>query len=370
MKILYDSWIFGQRYGGISRYFSELIPRIAKIHGCDVSVNMGLYANRYGVEKHRDSFSHFAGIPRPWIRRSHLISQAISNLWFRRFALRVRPDVYHTTSYFEARSFNIKACRILTLHDLIQHRAPGFEHFPEANRMLVERAIREADGIICISKATQRDLLELFAIGDKPVAVIYHGRPAKKYSIPANTLEKPYLLFIGMRHGYKNFGILARAFARVSMLLRDHRLVLVGGESLTLMEVELLNELKVYGKTIHIQEANEQMLASLYTDADMLIYPSLYEGFGLPLLEAFTYDCPVISSNSSCLPEIGGTAAIYFEPSDENELFDAIIRLYRDKPLREQLIMAGRSRVKDFDWDKCAVETAGFYQRVLQKKGY
>jgi glycosyltransferase involved in cell wall biosynthesis len=368
MQILYDYVIFGlQRFGGISRYFSEIIPRIAATGGCDVSVFMGLYINRYGLEKHRSAFRNFWGVRRPFIGKTHQISQKINQKLLARFARRVPVDVYHTTAMFEF-PWETDRCRILTVHDMIQFQ--GFWPVSDSERERQLHGIQSADGVICVSESTKRDVIRIAGINPEKIAVIHHGAPTAIATAPDRPIAERYVLYVGMRGPYKNWPTLAEAFAKVSARFPDHRLVMFGGGALRAEESALLRKLGIENRITIIGGGDDELLATMYAHAEVMVYPSRYEGFGIPLLEAFTYRCPVIASNATSLPEVGDEAARYFNPQSVDELSDELTNVLGQRDLREDLAARGLQRLADFSWDRCATETVAFYEKTrFSRKG-
>jgi glycosyltransferase involved in cell wall biosynthesis len=181
-------------------------------------------------------------------------------------------------------------------------------------------------------------------------------RPAKLASV------KPYLLYVGSRWGYKNFIQLCRVFS-YSSLKRSFDLVAFGGGAFSMDEVAELTQLGLTN-CVHQVSGDDGLLASYYQGATAFIYPSLYEGFGIPPLEAMNFGCPVVCSNTSSLPEVVGDAAVFFDPSSDESMRVAIEDLLRNDGLRTEMIRRGYARVQHFSWAKCAAETAAIYRQV------
>jgi glycosyltransferase involved in cell wall biosynthesis len=188
-----------------------------------------------------------------------------------------------------------------------------------------------------------------------------------KNKIPVLTIrliEQPYIFFAGgARARSKNFEHLMAAFSIISNKYEDLRLV-CSGIPFRENEIQELKRLKIYDKTIQLYASGFQM-AQLYHDAEMCVVPSYYEGFGFPALEAMVYDCPVVLSNSSCLPEIAGEAGIYFDPYNEKELSDKIVLLLEDKTLKEKQKKLCAQRLDFFSWKKCAQNHLNVYESLM-----
>jgi glycosyltransferase involved in cell wall biosynthesis len=274
-------------------------------------------------------------------------------------------DIFHPT-YYDPRC--VASLRgkpfVITIHDMIHELFPGDfpnSSVPEGKKQLAMKARR----IIAISETTKRDIVRLYGIDDAKIDVIYHGN---SLTLPADgprptCLPARYLLFVGNRGIYKNFRLCTEAFARLTPDDPLLSLVCVGGP-FSGPEVGLLQSLGIADKVKQMQVSDET-LALAYQYALAFVFPSLYEGFGIPLLEAFSCECPVIASRASCFPEIAADAAEYFDPADTGSLLEAIKKVIlvpgRAKELRE----LGRLRARSFTWEKTCLETLASYMRAL-----
>lgn len=366
MRVLYGHQIYcRQRYGGISRYFQEIARRIAAMHDCDAEVIAPLYTNEY-LAPAGDLRVRGLKVPSLPLTARTL---RLANAALARFANRSRRDVdlYHETYYEIADAAPPGARRVLTVYDMIHERVPG--SFGRNDRTSQQKAfaVSRADHVICISENTRRDLVELFGVDARKTSVIAlgHALPAPGGAAAAVPgLDRPFLLFVGARGGYKNFTGFVQAVAQSRRLRRDVAIVCFGGGPLTAGESELLERLGLAGGVFALSGGDE-LLAGLYARALALVYPSTYEGFGIPPLEAMSLDCPVVCSNTSSLPEVVGDAAAMFSPDEPASLQDAIERVVETGPYRQELIERGRRRASLFSWDRCARETHDAYRRIL-----
>jgi glycosyltransferase involved in cell wall biosynthesis len=368
MNVLFDHTVFVvHRYGGISRYFSELIPRVAEQDGVDVSVFMGFYLNEYGLERQRDKFAHFFGVRRPAVRRTHRLAMRAANALLPRFARRCRPDVYHATAYgaprYSGPRCGVPGKRVVTIHDMTAEKLPHLFPEEEARGEEKKRLAREADGVVCISEATRRDVVELLNIPRDRTVVVHHANSLDVTPGEERLVERRYVLFVGMRAAYKNFEKLVEAVATGRKLPKDLHIACFGGGDFTAAERQRFADLGISGRFHHFAGGDET-LATLYAHADAFVYPSLYEGFGIPLLEAMHYGCPVLASKIDCFLEVAADAVLYFNPASADDLADQLARLLDDSQLREKLITAGRACEKIFSWDRCARETTAFYRSL------
>ena len=275
-------------------------------------------------------------------------------------------DIYHPTYYSYAikKRGNIKT--VITVFDMIHELyLSGKENFKN-DILIKKKSIMSADHIICISSNTKKDLQEIYNIDDELISVIYLGSPLlrKKFiEVNCSIPGKPYILYVGKRGGYKNFGILLKAFY-MSNLKYDYDLVCFGGGKFKREEVLEFENLKLVDSIKHV-EGEDNLLQFHYENAHVFIYPSLYEGFGLPALEAMTFGCPVIASNASSIPEIVDNAALLFSPNKVEELSNCIKKIFNDTKIRNDYIEMGKKRCKDFSWEKTVLETFHLYQKLL-----
>ena len=255
-------------------------------------------------------------------------------------------DVFHSSDWIQPPS---RAKKVTTYHDVIPIKYPAWSHqkIVSVHKRRLSLVEREVDHVICVSESTKKDLIEVSNIPEEKITVIYEGPTAdfhppskekidafkKKYSLP-----QKYLLAIGGIGERRNLN-------RIKQAARDYNLV-IAGQSLPWLGID---ELEL-----------------LYGGAQALVYCSLYEGFGIPILDSFLTGTPVVTSNVSSMPEIGGDAALYVNPSDVEDIRKKIKEIIQDEQLRESLIRKGLQRVKKFSWDKCAKETAEIYFRLMK----
>jgi glycosyltransferase involved in cell wall biosynthesis len=362
VRVGYDFQIFGeQERGGISRYFCELAREFRTNEGLKVDAECAweFNGNRHAQE---------TGIGRPvalispirWRYRRRLYKAAC--LPYRR---RLRDvDVLHPTYYMHPldRSRWPQAV-VVTVHDMIPEVFP--EMFRRSPHRYKDSHIINADLIIAPTEATKRDVLRIMGGSSVAIEVIPHGVGGLFFEPPVGiqhlTRFGHYVLHVGDRRGYKDFGTLLQAFSSVK---RDYRrLIAAGGGPFTPSEQRKILSLGLADRVLWVSPEDAE-LRDLYHGAAAFVFPSRYEGFGLPTLEALASGCSALLANCSSHPEIGGDAAIYFEPGNATSLASGLLRLARERNLREDLARRGPERARLFTWAKAAAATAEAYRSV------
>jgi len=361
MNLFYTYDIFGgQRYGGISRYYFELIRRISA-RMSDVQVLAGLYINEY-----INSLPNVAGLKVPQWKFSNSIRLKISGIFQRIMLSRANSEtIVHQTYYFQP-IINFKGKVVVTIFDMIYEKFPQYYPANYNISQLKRRCCERADKIIAISHSTKNDLVGFFGVSPEKIVVVYLASSLKSNNAPSRVrpFSEPYLLFVGKREYYKNFAGLLQAFATSDSLKENFRIVCFGGEPVDSDEKERLKELGIAGR-VHYIRGDDGLLCNYYRNAAAFVCPSLYEGFGIPVLEAMEFSCPVICSNTSSIPEVAGEAAVYFDPSDPASMQQALENTLFDQELLNDLKKRGLGRQASFSWDRCAEETLAVYHSLL-----
>lgn len=362
MRIVFDHQVFAfQKYGGISRYFVRLAERMAATPDNTVQVIAPLHVNAYLPTLPQGTAR---GIKLP----SSLFNQRICRHVGKRLAPSLialaKPDIVHET-YYAARSSAPRGVpTVLTVYDMIHEKFPDGFAATDPTRSLKRAAVRRADHVLCISESTQRDLIEHIPEAAGKTSVTLLGFDSFGGGSAAAATGRPYLLFVGERRHYKNFTGLLRAYAASPLLRRDFGIRCFGGGPPTPAEQTLISDLGLPEGSIAFGGGDDDVLAIWYRQAVAFVYPSLYEGFGIPPLEAMSSSCPVIASDRSSIPEICGDAAAYFNPDDIESMRGVIETVVSDAGLRADLIARGHERLKVFSWDRCAEETLAAYRAM------
>lgn len=367
MKVLLDYQTFTyQTYGGISRYFCEIINNFGKNRLSDYDVGIK-YSNNYYLQE-----SELVKVNSFFPDRDFKGKGKIQGFFNQRVTVKKIKksdfDVFHPTYY---NPYFLKYLKnkpfVLTVYDMIHEKYPG--EFP-SNDTTAERKkllVHKADRIIAISENTKKDILEYYGdIPEDKISVIYLANSLKPQAIDNDNKKIPerYLLVVGNRYHYKNCLFMIESIAQ--LLREDKTLFLIcsGGGNLIEYEKNLFRRLGISDKVLYYP-ANNEMLIKLYSHALAFIFPSLYEGFGIPALEAMDCGSPAILSNTSSLPEVGGNAAHYFDPQDAASILKAVSEVIYDKELRNSLITKGYEQAGKFTWKKTAEETVRLYRSLL-----
>ena len=285
-----------------------------------------------------------------------ILNNSISKYYFKFMSY----DLYHLTYYSEC--FDTTKPKVITVYDLIHEK---FMDEFKLSSLPKKKIFKNIDHFICISENTKKDLINYYGINEKKITITYLANFLKTQSGKKFKLSKPFFLFVGSRKRYKNFKLLLKSYSLDEKIKKNFDIVCFGGGKFIREEINNIKDLKVDLSSMHQVEGSDEILSSLYSSAEALIYPSKYEGFGLPILEAMSLGCPVISSNTSSLPEVYGDAALNFTPTSSDELLNCITKITNNNELKEAYIKKGYNREKNFSWKKCAVETNKIYQKLI-----
>jgi len=362
MKIFIDGHMLKQAHGGVSRVWRETLGRvIAQCPTHDFTL--------YLTDRARRGAPAAPRVRRiiEWDLPPRTLFTAVSH-WQAR---RVRADIFHSTYYTDPLTTARRI--VVTVYDFNHERLPGVTgstHMIERKRACIQRA----DALVAISEATKNDLIEFCRVRPEQVTVmplacdeIFASTPAPPDEIAAfvakHRLRQPYWLYVGRRGTYKNFTTLLKAFAAVAGEAGGSLVVAGGRPELETQEIQLLIENRLEDRVVLLPGISDDALRVAYAGAAAFVFPSLAEGFGLPVLEAMGGGCPVIASDIAVFREVAGAAALFFDPHDPAALAAAMLRSL-DPTVRAPLASAGRTRAADFSWDKSAAILRGVYESL------
>lgn len=367
LRVAFDSEAFlAQVRGGITRYYAELIRRLP-VYGVTPELTVPLFWNEH-LSACPGSFRGIALKPKRHTRMNAHLRSALGKLSDSAITWFGTHDVRHHTFY--GREVDHRHPNVCTVVDMIPEIFP--EQFPgmKPHRHKLEM-VREVDLVLAISETTRRDLLRMVPNMRAEVVTIHLGVDREKFVSPEHDDVVPYrdyVLYIGNRSGYKNFDKLADAIAPLMASRPWLKLVCIGGGPL--QEAELvpfrLASGGIVDRVIQTTPADE-ILPAFYRCARLVVSPSTYEGFGLPVIESFAAGTPVALSSCACFTEIADDAAAYFEPDDTNSIAATLEPLIDDEFRRLELVRRGQLRVQQFTWERTAELTALQYRKLLGK---
>jgi glycosyltransferase involved in cell wall biosynthesis len=361
MRVFYDGVIYTrQRYGGVSRVFDNLTSELADFSG--IKTCCFRFPDSFGVP------------PRDWYFVPKLggALRRLDALAAPPLSARSNADIYHTT-YLRLPE-RVDAPTMATIHDTIHAAFP--EQFANTERVVARkrRCVEAADALIAVSEHTKRDLIEYYDVPAGKVHVVYNGvdpffseRPPAEYAstLREHGVSEPFVLYVGNRTGYKNFATLLTAFTDWERA-GEYELVCVGSPpEWTDDERAAITEAGLRSAVTLAANVNDETLRDFYAAAAAFVYPSKYEGFGLPPLEAMRCRTPVIAANAASIPEVVGDAGLYFDPESSGTLVEQLERLATDQSLRGELVSAGADRAEQFTWRRTATETLAVYRDLL-----
>lgn len=282
-----------------------------------------------------------------------------------------KPDIVHETYYSRASCAPRNTCKVLTVYDMIHEKFPQWGSRWDQSASLKRVAVDRADHVICISESTRKDLLDLYDVDPQKVSVVHLGAENPPDGMDKGMISggatRPYLLYVGARPGHKNFTGFLQAFASSCRLRADFDVVAFGGGGFTPDELQELARLGLDSNQVRQVSGGDELLSQLYVCASAFVYPSLYEGFGLPPLEAMGHRCPVVSSNTSSMPEVIGDAGEYFDPASGHDMAEAIERVVYSPSRIEELVSKGLERQANFTWERCAGQTLEIYHQLVAR---
>lgn len=342
-----------QKNGGVSRYCYELIRNLDLI-GVNIRVLIGPNENSYTALIDPKLKIALKSLSESEIHRG--ISEAL---------LKFKLGIYHST-YYDSTTMQIAHRKglksVVTVHDLISELFPTRIAWYRRRNSEQKRVVRQSDLVITISQNTKSDLIRINKISSSKIKVVPLGVSEFGDKSDSDTfLARPYILHVGKREGYKNFIFTVESVARC-FELNSLKIVAIGGEEPSEAELVMISNLQMVSRVSYLQ-GDDKFLGHLYKNALALVYPSLYEGFGIPPLEAMRLYCPVIASNRGSIPEVCGTSAKYFDPTLESSLQSQLKDLI-GSPDHAHLRKAYEYSL-DFTWERTAIETFAVYKALV-----
>ncbi|WP_311954672.1 glycosyltransferase family 4 protein [Mucilaginibacter terrae] len=350
-----------QKYGGISRYFANLHSGLN--NSGHQSTITALYSENEYVKHEPFLFNNSIG------HKLFRGDQKKIYAWSRRYSRwninRGNFDVFHPT--FDDPYFikHLKKPCVVTIHDMVHELYP--QYIGNASQVIPRKkaVMEKADAIIAISEFTRQDIIKVYPHMAGKIQVVHHGYWGLSNKAEFNpTLPARYILYVGERWHYKNFSIFVDGISTILQQDKSLNLICAGGGAYNTNELQHFEKLNIAAQCGQMN-VTDDVLQQLYAQAILFAFPSLHEGFGLPLLEAFANQCPIICSNSSCLPEIAADAAIYFNPYEPEDIKGAIELILSNLSLQQELKQKGTERLSDFTMEACIQNTVRVYESVV-----
>jgi len=357
MKILYDAQTFlNQKTGGISRYHYELLKGMKSL-GHEVSLPGKFIKNKYLLAD-KDYRKHYIHDP-------FALFTELNLRMLKRSVAKGTFDIFHPSKGYGSvlQSIPDNKSLVFTIHDMILEKYFG------KKAPIKQEYARRADKIIAVSNTTKKDVMEIFGIEADKIDVVYHGSSLQidpDAKLPAN-LPENYILYVGNRDdSYKNFVASARGVAPLLNKFPDLHLVCAGRRQFSKSELTLFNSLRISQQTQAYQMVDDDVLAILYAHAGLFIFPSLYEGFGIPILEAWSCNAPLVLSDNDCFREVAGDAGYYFNPFDHESITYAVEKVLNSPSLQNELREKGQNRLTQFSWERSVRQTNDIYRSLIE----
>jgi glycosyltransferase involved in cell wall biosynthesis len=363
MRVVLDHQIFSsQAFGGVSRYFSEIYSRLHGRPGLELEIVAPVHCNAY-LPRVDPSFR----LKVPVFPKVYRVIQPIDQLLSKPIIRRKRPDLLHET-YYQYASVAPAGCpTVLTVYDVIHERYHANFRVKDETTLRKRAALRRAAHVMAISESARQDFIEFFNVPPEKISTVHLGcsLPDRSEIVVDATepAERPYILYVGARRGYKNFDRLLEAYAASAYLKDNFDLLVFGGGPFNAQEQEAVARCGGKGRVAQ-RSGDDAALFGCYARAAVFVYPSSYEGFGLPPLEAMAMGCPVACTNRSSVPEVVGDAAALFDPASVDQIRVVVEELLQSAERRERLVALGYERVNLFSWDRCAEQTLRVYSQV------
>jgi len=331
-----------------------------------------LIYNLMKIDKDNQYYLYYKG----GIKKDHYLKVRATSVKFNphfTWASYNKIDIFHEPS---ARYIKMgKSKNIITVHDIVVVLKEDYTsaHFKKTQAPKLIKALKNADEIISVSEFTKREIIEHFSINPEKISVITHGvdtdifKPGKRDFDFRRIFDLPdsYILFVGNIEKRKNLFNIIKSFEKIQQKLNEIHLVLIGKNGYGGEEIRsFIKESSAFKNIIQLDYVSNNQLPKFYQNAELFLFPSLYEGFGMIVLEALACGCPVVTSNSSALPEAGDHAVIYVDPLNTEDIAEKVIQLIKNKKLTSQLIEKGLTWIKGFTWEQAAQRTLQTYWKL------
>lgn len=375
MKILLDPQIFNaQVYGGISRYYTEVFSELNKDKKAVIEIPISFSKNEYlkisslynNQQKRYSSLVNLMsklGISTRKMTKKRNQKKTIEALKKQDFDLFI--PTYYDPYFLE---FIGDKPFVLTVYDMIHELFP--QYFSDGKEIVANKKLlmHKATKIIAVSQNTKKDIIKIYPdIDASKIEVIYHGNSIKVNDNKTISLPENYILFVGVRDNYKNFNFLLESIVDLFRADPTLELVCAGGGKFKKEELEFIRSLNLENR-ISQRNFNEDELGLFYKNAKCFVFPSMYEGFGIPVLESMACGCPIVLTNNSSFPEVAGEAGIFYELDNKTDLKTKIESVLHNENLREEYSQKGLKQVQKFNWEDASQRCYDLYSNALETK--
>ncbi|MDD4607422.1 MAG: glycosyltransferase family 1 protein [Patescibacteria group bacterium] len=376
MRVGIDARLYGPKNRGLGRYVQQLITHLEKV---DQNNQYFIFLTKKNFDEYQPTNSNFTKVLAD-VRWYTLKEQIVMPKIIKKLKL----DLMHFPHFNVPINCPVKF--IVTIHDLIIHHFPDsrattlnpilYKIKLEAYKFVIKQAILKSQKIVAVSEFTKKDILQHYKVKADKIKVVYQGLNQKNLNINQSQIDEilkkykiqtPYLLYVGAAYPHKNLEILIKAFDKISAKHQNLNLVLVGQKDYFYQRLQKYIQIdfpKLKNKIIFTGFVSDSELSCLYKAGLIYVFPSLFEGFGLPPLEAMQYDLPVASSQASCLPEVLKDAVIYFDPVEKNDIIKQLDILIQDADLQRQLKINGQKLLSQYNWLKATQQIVEIYNSI------
>lgn len=374
MRIYFDGIIYSwqKNGGGISRYFSEIIKKCSGVK--EIHATLLLSKPFYEVSFKNISIQKIGCYPFLNEKGFLYIKKIffyINRFFINKYFKNINEGIFHST-YYTTYS-NLKIPQVVTVYDMTHEKFPHLFNSLGAKRFIKnkKKSIEKADAIICISEATKKSLIKFCKVDERKISVIHLGISNdflnKNHSISHQiNFDKPYFLFVGSRELYKNFDFFIKTFSKWNKN-KDYDIILIG-KKLSQKEKYLIQKLNLKNQVHDIGFVSDDILSEYYNKSIAFVFPSLDEGFGLPIVEALASEALVLASDIEVFREIGKEMIIYFDPKDSKSLIDALDNSLKISRIEKNFHTNSEYVKNEFTWEKCFNKTIQVYKKVLNEK--
>lgn len=364
IKVCFDYKVFfEQSLGGASKYIFQLNKELIKFN-CNSKILSPVHINNYIYNN--KSIKTFYKFKNQYPKFTRNFFERFNRIYTNYYLKTNKVDIFHFTleniDYLKI----FPGKKVTTVYDLIHEKFDKYYNLPVDYKIKKKFFLNQMDHIICISENTKKDLIQYYDISENKISVTHLATSYEVDNRKVSNFDKttkPYVLFVGYRKRYKNFINFIKAFSVSDKLKSDFDIICFGNQEFDRNEISIIDSLNL-NKSIKLVSGDDEKLEQFYKNASLFVFPSLYEGFGIPLLEAMKNKCPISCSNTSSLKEIGSDAVDYFDPNSVDSISSSMENVLYSENYKNDLINKGLKNILKFSWKKCAINTLEIYNKI------